>query len=103
MRAVFTVPVVTVGCDAKYTDAGPGRLHLNVCVCGRIESFAGRMSEFVGCAGETSTKLLHLRWQPLGRRAHGRRACGRAVRRAVEQTCLEEGIPAARAGRFTKY
>ena len=42
MRAVFTVPVVTVGCDARYTDAGPGRLHLNVCVCERIESIAGR-------------------------------------------------------------
>jgi hypothetical protein len=26
MRDVFTVPV-TVGCDARYTDAGPGRLH----------------------------------------------------------------------------
>jgi hypothetical protein len=43
MRAVFTVPV-TVGCDARYTGAGPGRLHLNACVCGRIESMAGRMS-----------------------------------------------------------
>ena len=42
MRAVFTVPGVTVGCDARSTDAGPGRLHLNVCVCGRIESIAGR-------------------------------------------------------------
>jgi hypothetical protein len=31
-------------CDARYTDAGPGRLHLNACVCGRIESIAGRMS-----------------------------------------------------------
>ena len=57
MRAVFTVPVGTVGCDARYTDAGPGCLHLNVCVCGRIGNFAGRMSEFVGCAGKTSTKL----------------------------------------------
>jgi hypothetical protein len=43
MRSVFTVPV-TVGCDARYTGAGPGRLHLNACVCGRIESIAGRMS-----------------------------------------------------------
>jgi hypothetical protein len=43
MRSVFTGPV-TVGCDARYTDAGPGRLHLNACVCGRIESIAGRMS-----------------------------------------------------------
>jgi hypothetical protein len=43
MRAVFTVPV-TVVCDARYRDAGPGRLHLNACVCGRIESVAGRMS-----------------------------------------------------------
>jgi hypothetical protein len=30
--------------DARYTGAGPGRLHLNACVCGRIESMAGRMS-----------------------------------------------------------
>ena len=30
--------------------AGPGRLHLNACGCERIESIAGRMSEFVGCA-----------------------------------------------------
>jgi hypothetical protein len=43
MRAVFTVPVA-VGCDARYTGAGPGRLHLNACVCGRIENIAGRMS-----------------------------------------------------------
>jgi hypothetical protein len=43
MRAVFTGPV-TVGCDAKYTDAGPRRLHLNACVCGRIKSIARRMS-----------------------------------------------------------
>jgi hypothetical protein len=43
MRTVFTVPV-TVDCHARYTDAGPGRLHLNACVCGRIESIAGRMS-----------------------------------------------------------
>jgi hypothetical protein len=43
MRAVFTVPE-TVGCDARYTGAGPGRLHLNACVCGRIESKAGCMS-----------------------------------------------------------
>jgi hypothetical protein len=43
MRLVFTVPV-TVGCDARYTHAGPGRLHLNACVCGRIESIARRMS-----------------------------------------------------------
>jgi hypothetical protein len=42
MRAVFTVPVVTVGCEARYTDAGPGCLHLDVCVCGRRESIAGR-------------------------------------------------------------
>jgi hypothetical protein len=42
MRAVFTGPV-TVGCDARYTDAGSGRLHLNACVCGRIENIAGRM------------------------------------------------------------
>jgi hypothetical protein len=43
MRSVFTSPV-TVDCDARYTDAGPGRLYLNACVCGRIESIAGRMS-----------------------------------------------------------
>jgi hypothetical protein len=43
MLSVFTVPV-TVGCDARYAGAGPGRLHLNACVCGRIESIAGRMS-----------------------------------------------------------
>jgi hypothetical protein len=43
MRAVFTV-LVTVGCDARYTDASLGRLHLNACVCGRIESITGRMS-----------------------------------------------------------
>jgi hypothetical protein len=43
MRVVFTVPV-TVGCDARDTDTCPGRLHLNACVCGRIESVAGRMS-----------------------------------------------------------
>jgi hypothetical protein len=43
MRAVFTVPV-TVDCDDRYTGACPGRLHLNACVCERIESIAGRMS-----------------------------------------------------------
>jgi hypothetical protein len=43
MRTVFTGPV-TVGCDARYTDACPGRLHLDAFVCGRIESIAGRMS-----------------------------------------------------------
>jgi hypothetical protein len=43
MRVVFTVPV-TVVCDARYTVACPGRLHLNACVCGRIESMAGHMS-----------------------------------------------------------
>jgi hypothetical protein len=43
MRPVFTVPV-TVGCDARYIDAGPGRLHLNAYICGRLESVAGRMS-----------------------------------------------------------
>ena len=56
MRAVFTVPEAVEG-DARYTVAGPGRLHLNACVCGRIENFAGRMSGSVGCAGETSAKL----------------------------------------------
>ena len=43
MRVVFTVPV-TVVCDARYTGAGPGHLHLNACVCGRIENMAGGMS-----------------------------------------------------------
>jgi hypothetical protein len=43
MRVVFTV-LVTVGCDARYTVACPGRLNLNVCVCGRIKIIAGRMS-----------------------------------------------------------
>ena len=40
MRTVFTVPV-TVGCDARYIGAGPGRLHLNACGCERIESIPG--------------------------------------------------------------
>jgi hypothetical protein len=43
MRVVFTVPVA-VGCNARYTVAGPGRLHPNACVRGRIESMTGRMS-----------------------------------------------------------
>ena len=43
MRVVFTVPV-TVVCDSRYTDAGPGRLHLNACVCGRVERMDMRMS-----------------------------------------------------------
>ena len=60
MRAVFTVPEAikgAVGCDARYAGAGPGHLHLNVCVCGRTESIAGRMSGAVVCAGEKSAKL----------------------------------------------
>ena len=57
MRAVFTGSV-TVGCDARYADASPGRIHLNACVCGRIESITGRMARVtVGCARETSVKL----------------------------------------------
>jgi hypothetical protein len=40
----FFPRTLTVVCDARYTGAGPGRLHLNVCVCGRIEIIAGRMS-----------------------------------------------------------
>ena len=40
MRAVFTVPD-TVTSDARYAGAGPGRLHLNACGCGRMESIAG--------------------------------------------------------------
>jgi hypothetical protein len=43
MRTVFTGPV-TMGCDARYTGAGPGRLHLHLCECDRLESVAGRMS-----------------------------------------------------------
>jgi hypothetical protein len=43
MRAVFTVPV-TIGCDARYTVPGPGRLHLNACICGEIERIVVRMS-----------------------------------------------------------
>jgi hypothetical protein len=43
MLSVFTVQV-TVDCDARYTVASPGLLHLNACVCGRIESIIGRMS-----------------------------------------------------------
>jgi hypothetical protein len=35
---------VTVGWDARYTGAGPGRLHLNVCGCDRIERITGRIS-----------------------------------------------------------
>jgi hypothetical protein len=56
MRAVSTVPEA-VECDARYAVAGPGRLHLNVCVCGRIGNFAKRMSGSVGCTRETSSKL----------------------------------------------
>ena len=54
MRAVFTVPE-TVGCDARYTGAGPGRLHLNACE--RIESVAGRIPETLGCARDAIAKL----------------------------------------------
>jgi hypothetical protein len=43
MRTVFTGPV-TVGCDVRYTGAGPGRLHLNVCWCNRVEFVAEYMS-----------------------------------------------------------
>jgi hypothetical protein len=43
MRPVFTGPV-TVVCDARYTDACPGLLHLNACVCRRIEIITGHMS-----------------------------------------------------------
>jgi hypothetical protein len=56
MRAVFTV-LETVGCDARYTVAGPGRLHLNACGCERIENIAGRIPETVGCARDTVAKL----------------------------------------------
>ena len=56
MRSVFTGPV-TVVCDARYTDAGPGRLYLNSYGCGRIESIAGACPVTVGCARETNAKL----------------------------------------------
>ena len=67
MRAVFTVPVGTVGCDARYTDASPGCLHLNVCGCGRIESIAGRKPGTVECARDRSLNY---------REAGSERACG---------------------------
>ena len=51
MRAVFTEPV-TVASDARYADAGPRRLHLNACGCGRIENIAGRKPATVECARE---------------------------------------------------
>jgi hypothetical protein len=57
MRDVFTVPE-TVGCDARYTVAGAGRLHLNACECERIESVDGRIPETVGCVRDTVVKLL---------------------------------------------
>ena len=47
---------VTVDCDARYTGAGPGRLHLNACVCGRIEHRRACPVTIV-CARETSAKL----------------------------------------------
>ena len=56
MLAVFTGSV-TVGCDARYTDTGPGRLHLNACWCERIESIAGRKPKTVGCVRDTVAKL----------------------------------------------
>ena len=46
---MFTVPEA-VEWDARYADAGPGRLHLNVCGGGRIESIAGRKPGTVECA-----------------------------------------------------
>jgi hypothetical protein len=51
MRAVFTEPV-TVASDARYAGAGPRRLHLNACGCGRIENIAGRKPATVECARE---------------------------------------------------
>jgi hypothetical protein len=38
------VEVTELGTNKQHTLSGPGRLHLNACVCGRIESIAGRMS-----------------------------------------------------------
>jgi hypothetical protein len=43
---------VTVASDARYTGAGPRRLHLNACGCGRIENIAGRKPATVECARE---------------------------------------------------
>jgi hypothetical protein len=51
MRAVFTEQV-TVASDARYAGAGPRRLHLNACGCGRIENIAGRKPATVECARE---------------------------------------------------
>ena len=103
MRAVFTVPVVTVGCDARYTDAGPGRLHLNVCGCGRIESITGRKPGTVECARDRSLNYREAGSEracgaranhnqrgrePLGQlgmpRGDGRCACGRTFSRSGE-------------------
>jgi hypothetical protein len=66
MRSVFTVPEA-VEWDARYAEACPGRLHLNVCGCGRIENFAARMSGSVGCAGKRALNY---------REAGSKRACG---------------------------
>ena len=66
MRAVFTVPEA-VEWDARYADAGPGRLHLNVCGCGRIESIAGRKPGTVECARDRA-----LNYREVG----SERACG---------------------------
>jgi hypothetical protein len=66
MRVVFTVPEA-VEWDARYAEAGPGRLHLNVCGCGRIENFAARMSGSVGCAGKRALNY---------REAGSKRECG---------------------------
>ena len=56
-----------VECDARYAGAGPGRLHLNVCGCGRIESIAGRKPGTVECARDRALNY---------REAGSERACG---------------------------
>ena len=94
---MFTVPEA-VEWDARYADAGPGRLHLNVCGCGRIESIAGRKPGTVECARDRSLNYSEAGSEracgaranhneqgrePLGQlgmpRGDGRCACGRTL------------------------
>ncbi len=65
MRAVFTVPEA-VECDTRYAGACPGRLHLNVCGCGRIESIAGRKPGL----RDDDVFYLFLQKQNLGAKLH---------------------------------
>ena len=97
---MFTVPEA-VECDARYAGAGPGRLHLNVCGCGRIESIAGRKPGTVECARDRAlsyreagseracgARANHNQQgrEPLGQlgmpRGDGRCACGRTLSRS---------------------